>query len=187
MCALGDGARALDTQWPGREGGQSVRELPGGNWYLAWLSKDETAPSGVAHDCLLPLRPAPVRAGPHQGAITCAQRPAGSTPGVGKLACPLAVSLSLFLRLPYLWFLALDLSRPDDARGWQCPFVLCLHPQGCLRRGVRASGPSHAETGQELETTGKGDGERGRERQQEVTTFYKSQLSHVIKRIFLVY
>ena len=32
-------------------------------------------------------------------------------PGVGKLACPLAVSLSLFLRLPYLWFLALDLSR----------------------------------------------------------------------------
>ena len=20
----------------------------------------------------------------------------------------------------------------DDARGWQCPFVLCLHPQGCL-------------------------------------------------------
>ena len=21
----------------------------------------------------------------------------------------------------------------DDARGWQCPFVLCLHPQGCLR------------------------------------------------------
>ena len=25
----------------------------------------------------------------------------------------------------------------DDARGWQCPSVLCLHPQGCLRRGVR--------------------------------------------------
>ena len=24
---------------------------------------------------------------------------------------------------------------PDDARGCQCPFVLCLHPQGCLRRG----------------------------------------------------
>ena len=21
----------------------------------------------------------------------------------------------------------------DEARGWQCPFVLCLHPQGCLR------------------------------------------------------
>ena len=21
----------------------------------------------------------------------------------------------------------------DDARGWQCPFVLCLHPQACLR------------------------------------------------------
>ena len=27
---------------------------------------------------------------------------------------------------------------PDDARGCQCPFVLWLHPQGCLRRGVRA-------------------------------------------------
>ena len=26
----------------------------------------------------------------------------------------------------------------DDARGWQCPFLLCLHPQACLRRGVRA-------------------------------------------------
>ena len=24
----------------------------------------------------------------------------------------------------------------DDARGWQCPFLLCLHPQGCLRRGA---------------------------------------------------
>ena len=28
----------------------------------------------------------------------------------------------------------------DVARGWQCPFVLCLHPQGCLQRGFRASG-----------------------------------------------
>ena len=28
----------------------------------------------------------------------------------------------------------------DDARWCQCPFVLSLHPQGCLRRGVRASG-----------------------------------------------
>ena len=26
----------------------------------------------------------------------------------------------------------------DDARGCQCPFVLCLHSQVCLRRGVRA-------------------------------------------------
>ena len=33
-----------------------------------------------------------------------------------------------------LWFF------PDDAQGCQCPFVLCLHPQGCLQRGVRASG-----------------------------------------------
>ena len=37
---------------------------------------------------------------------------------------------------------------PDDARGCQCPFVLCLHPQGCLRRGVQArvllkSGPGN--------------------------------------------
>ena len=37
---------------------------------------------------------------------------------------------------------------PDDARGCQCPFVLCLHPQGCLRRGVRASGPSQERTGE---------------------------------------
>ena len=29
---------------------------------------------------------------------------------------------------------------PDDARGCQCPFEWYLHPQGCLRRGVRASG-----------------------------------------------
>ena len=36
----------------------------------------------------------------------------------------------------------------DDARGWQCPFVLCLHPQGCLRRGVRSSGPSQGRTGE---------------------------------------
>ena len=36
----------------------------------------------------------------------------------------------------------------DDARGWQFPFVLCLHPQGCLRRGVRASGPSQERTGE---------------------------------------
>ena len=28
----------------------------------------------------------------------------------------------------------------DDARGWQCPFVLCLHPQGCLRRGPITGG-----------------------------------------------
>ena len=35
----------------------------------------------------------------------------------------------------------------DDARGWQCPFLLCLHPQGCLQRGVRASGSSQDRTG----------------------------------------
>ena len=38
----------------------------------------------------------------------------------------------------------------DDARGWLCPFVLCLHPQGCLRRGVWASGPSQGRTGESL-------------------------------------
>ena len=36
---------------------------------------------------------------------------------------------------------------PDHARGCQCPFVLCLHPQGGLRRGVRASGSSQDLTG----------------------------------------
>ena len=33
----------------------------------------------------------------------------------------------------------------DDARGWQCPFVLCLHPQGCLRRG-EADNPAAPQT-----------------------------------------
>ena len=28
----------------------------------------------------------------------------------------------------------------EDARECQCPFVLCLHPQGCIGGGVRASG-----------------------------------------------
>ena len=37
---------------------------------------------------------------------------------------------------------------PDDARGCQCHLSLCLHPQGCLRRGVRhrvllKSGPGY--------------------------------------------
>ena len=36
---------------------------------------------------------------------------------------------------------------PYDARGCQCPFVLCLHPQGCLRRGVQASGSYQERTG----------------------------------------
>ena len=35
----------------------------------------------------------------------------------------------------------------DDARGWQCPFMLCLHPQGCLRRGVWSSGSYPEGTG----------------------------------------
>ena len=42
-------------------------------------------------------------------------------------------------------------SWADDARGWQCPFVLCLHPQGCLRRGVRVTqqgGEMEGETGE---------------------------------------
>ena len=38
---LGAGAHALDTQWPGAAGWQSVGELPRRNWYLTWLSKDE--------------------------------------------------------------------------------------------------------------------------------------------------
>ena len=36
---------------------------------------------------------------------------------------------------------------PDDARGCQCPFVLCLPPNGGLRRGVRASGSYQERTG----------------------------------------
>ena len=36
---------------------------------------------------------------------------------------------------------------PDDARGCQFPFEWYLHPQGCLRRGVRASGSYPERTG----------------------------------------
>ena len=36
---------------------------------------------------------------------------------------------------------------PDDARECQCPFVLFLHSQGGLRRGVRASGSPQLRTG----------------------------------------
>ena len=36
-----------------------------------------------------------------------------------------------------LWDLRVFL---DDARGCQCPFILCLHPQVFLQRGVLASG-----------------------------------------------
>ena len=36
---------------------------------------------------------------------------------------------------------------PDDARGCQCPFVLCLHPQSFLQRGVQASGSFQELTG----------------------------------------
>ena len=35
----------------------------------------------------------------------------------------------------------------DDARGCQCPFVFRLHPHGCIRRGVRASGSYQERTG----------------------------------------
>ena len=45
-----------------------------------------------------------------------------------------------------LWDLRVFL---DDARWCQCPFVLCLLPQGCLSRGVRASG-SYQEQDREI-------------------------------------
>ena len=35
---------------------------------------------------------------------------------------------------------------PDDVRGCQCPFMMCLRAQGCLQRGVRASGSSQERT-----------------------------------------
>ena len=36
-----------------------------------------------------------------------------------------------------VWYLRVS---PDDTRGCQCPFLLCLHQKGYLQRGVRASG-----------------------------------------------
>ena len=36
---------------------------------------------------------------------------------------------------------------PEDARGCHFPFIWCLPPQGCLQRGVRASGSFQERTG----------------------------------------
>ena len=36
---------------------------------------------------------------------------------------------------------------PEDARGCHCCFIWCLPPQGCLQRGVRASGSFQERTG----------------------------------------
>ena len=36
---------------------------------------------------------------------------------------------------------------PDNAWGCQCPYVMCFHPQGCLRSGVWASGSYQERTG----------------------------------------
>ena len=43
-----------------------------------------------------------------------------------------------------MWYMRVFL---DDARGCQCPYMLCLHPQGCLRRGVQESGSYQECTG----------------------------------------
>ena len=43
-----------------------------------------------------------------------------------------------------LWYLRVS---PDDTRGCQCPFVLCLHQKGYLQRGVRALGSYQERTG----------------------------------------
>ena len=43
-----------------------------------------------------------------------------------------------------VWYLRVS---PDDTRGCQCPFVLCLHQKGYLQRGVRASGSYQERTG----------------------------------------
>ena len=44
---------------------------------------------------------------------------------------------------PVIW----SLGWSCDARGCQCPYVMCFHPQGCLRSGVRASGSYQERTG----------------------------------------
>ena len=46
--------------------------------------------------------------------------------------------------LELLWYLRVS---PDNTRGCQCPFVLCLHQKGYLKRGVRALGSYQERTG----------------------------------------
>ena len=43
-----------------------------------------------------------------------------------------------------VWYLRVS---PDDTRGCQCPFLLCLHQKGYLQRGVRALGSYQERTG----------------------------------------
>ena len=50
-----------------------------------------------------------------------------------------------------VWYLRVS---ADDTRGCQCPFVLCLHQNGYLQRGVRALGSYQEQTGKSRSFSG---------------------------------
>ena len=62
---------------------------------------------------------------------------------LGSLCAPLAVSVSLFLRLPYLWFQALDLSRQGVGMGGGVEEGCLFQPREGLplRNRIPASSP----------------------------------------------
>ena len=73
--------------------------------------------------------------------------------GIGALAlCQLCVLSHIPLPFPRdssaVWaYLPAQVCCDGDTLGRQCSFLLCLHPQGCLRRGVRASCSPQVRTG----------------------------------------
>ena len=112
--------------------------------------KDLESPSSTRLEALVPSRDSRARTrSPSPRAWTGisglhSRLPRGVRPRLeGKPRTPLSSRVATRV-LSCVWNLRVS---PHDAQGCQCPFVLCLHPQGCLRRGVRASGPSQGRTG----------------------------------------
>ena len=102
---------------------------------LAWLPKARRSPGSQARGCMWVCWWARVWLGrlgagwiPRMEAAGCGGRELGSLCG------PLAVSLYLFLSLPYLWFLVLDLSW---WRGVSVCVCVCVCLYACEGLGVR--------------------------------------------------
>ena len=83
------------------------------------------------------LRPqGPCRVGTGESGLVCLKK---GTPLASRVAQGVSGPSSSCVWNPRVFL--------DNARECQCPFVLCLHPQRCLRRVVRATGPSQEWTG----------------------------------------